>query len=116
MAARISEKTEVSVPLKNIVGLLVAVAAGTGAYFEVVERMNSLEHRVSMAMMDVKANTEFRVKWPRGELGSLPADAKQDLLIESLERRLNHVDKRLEAVDDLRVTTKLLEQKLETRK
>jgi hypothetical protein len=113
MAQRLSETTEFSIPLKSIVGMLVAVGLGTGAYFEAMERISKVEHEFQMIQMSVKANSEFRIRWPRGELGSLPADAKQDLLIEGLERKTDRLEKRLERVDDLQVRTKLIEQRLE---
>lgn len=115
MATRISESTEFSVPLKNIIGMLFAVAAGTAAYYSAMERINSLEHQLAMLKMDISANSEFRTRWPRGELGSLPDDARQDLLIESLQSATNRLDKRLERVDDLQVRVKLVEQKIEDR-
>jgi hypothetical protein len=113
MVAKLSESTEIAVPLKNIIGMFVAVAAGTGAYFSVMESINSINHRLSMVSMDMKQNSEFRIRWPRGELGSLPADARQDLLIDSLNAQVARLEKRLEKVDDLQVKVKLVEQKLE---
>ena len=71
MVAKLSESTEIAVPLKNIIGMFVAVAAGTGAYFSVMESINSINHRLSMVSMDMKQNSEFRIRWPRGELGSI---------------------------------------------
>lgn len=116
MATKVNDRTELAVPIKNLVALLVAVAAGTGGYFTAMERITSLEHRLQMALMDVNQNSVFRVKWPRGELGSLPADARQDLLIESIQSALQRLDNRLIKVDDLQVRVKLLEQKTESKK
>jgi len=113
MAARVSENTELAIPVKNIIGMLIAVAMGTAAYYSSMERINKLEHRLAMLEMDITANSEFRTRWPRGELGSLPADARQDLLIDSLQTAAERLDKRLERVDDLQVRVKLVEQKLE---
>jgi NAD(P)H-dependent FMN reductase len=113
---RLSESTEFAVPLKNIVALLIAVSAGTIGYMEAIERINTLEHRIEIALMDVKQNTVFRIKWPRGELGSLPADARQDLLIEALQRHAERLGARMERVDDLQVRLKLVEQKLDDQK
>lgn len=113
MVAKLSEATEVAVPLKNIIGMFVAVAAGTGAYFSAMESINNINHRLSMMSIDMKQNSEFRIRWPRGELGSLPADARQDLLIDALNAQVARLEKRLEKVDDLQVKVKLVEQKLE---
>ena len=113
MAAKLSESTELAIPLKNIIGMLVAVAAGTGAYFSAMEQINSIRHSIDMMMVDVEQNAEFRIRWPRGELGSLPDDARQDLLIDSLQQQVERLDKRLERVDDLQVKVKLVEQRVE---
>jgi len=113
MAARVSESTELAIPVKNIIGMLIAVAMGTAAYYSSMERITKLEHQLAMLEMDITANTDFRTRWPRGELGSLPADARQDLLIDSLQTATERLDKRLERVDDLQVRVKLVEQKLE---
>jgi len=113
MAARVSESTELAIPVKNIIGMLIAVAMGTAAYYSSMERINALEHQLAMLQMDITSNSEFRIRWPRGELGSLPADARQDLLIDSLQTATHRLDKRLERVDDLQVRVKLVEQKIE---
>ena len=78
---KVSENTNVQMPLKTVVSLITLVAVGTWAYFGIIERLNSVETRVTLSEADLTKNTEFRIKWPRGELGSLPADAQQDLLI-----------------------------------
>lgn len=113
MTAKLSEATELAIPLKNIIGMLVAVSVGTGAYFSLVERINIIDHAIAMLRMDTKLNSEFRIKWPRGELGSLPADARQDLLMEAMQEQIDRLEKRLERVDDLQVRVKLAEQRLE---
>ncbi len=113
MAAKLSESTELAIPLKNIIGMLVAVAAGTGAYFSAMEKINSIRHSIDMMTVDVQQNSEFRIRWPRGELGSLPDDARQDLLIDSLQQQVERLEKRLERVDDLQVKVKLVEQRVE---
>lgn len=112
MATSVSENTELAVPLKNIIAMLIAVAAGTGGYFTAIERISSLEHQVAMMNMDVEQNSKFRILWPRGELGSLPADSRQDLLLDSLDNQLSRLEQRMERVDDLQVRLKLVEQRL----
>lgn len=115
MAQRINEGTEFAIPLRSLIGLVVMASLGTGGYFQAMGRISKIEHDFDMVQAQIKANSEFRVRWPRGELGSLPADAKQDLLIESLDRRADRIEKRMERVDDLQVRTKLIEQKLESK-
>ena len=72
---KLSENTEVSLPLRNILSMIAAVAVGTWAYFGIIERLNQLETEQTMMKADLEQNTEFRIKWPRGEMGSLPADS-----------------------------------------
>ena len=84
MMAKLSENTEVSLPLRNILSMIAAVAIGTWAYFGIIERLNKIETNYTMMSSDVEMNTEFRIKWPRGEMGSLPADSEQFMLIEHL--------------------------------
>ena len=112
MVAKVSDNTEITIPLRTIIALLFAVATGTAGYFSLTERVNSIDHYLQMMDMDLKKNTEFRIRWPRGELGSLPADARQDLLITNLQGQIGRIERILEKVDDLQVRTKLIEQKL----
>jgi hypothetical protein len=71
-------------PVRNLISLIVAVALGVWAYFGIVERLNKIETQMVLFESDLVKNTEFRIKWPRGDLGSLPADAEQFMLIEHL--------------------------------
>ena len=79
---KVSDKTEIGLPLKNLLGLLAAVSTAVWAYFGIIERLNTIETNGKLMIVDVEKNTEFRIKWPRGEMGSLPADSEQFLLIE----------------------------------
>ena len=84
----ISDKTAISMPMRNLLAILSAVAVGVWAFFGIQERLNNVETRVTLSESDLTKNTEFRIKWPRGELGSLPADSQQDLLIEFLSGQI----------------------------
>ena len=84
----VSDKTAISMPMRNLLAILSATAVGVWAFFGIQERLNTLEPRVTLSESDLTKNTEFRIKWPRGELGSLPADAQQDLLIEFLSGQI----------------------------
>ena len=86
--AKISDNTVVATPLRNIISLIAAAAVGTWAYFGVIERLNQIETNITLMSTDLKENTEFRIKWPRGEMGSLPADSEQFMLIEHLASQL----------------------------
>lgn len=89
MAAKISEDTVIATPLRNIISIIAAVAVGTWAYFGVIERLNQVETNITLMNTDLEKNTEFRIKWPRGEMGSLPADSEQFMLIEHLSGQLD---------------------------
>ena len=79
-----SSNTSVDMPLKNLIGIVCSVAVGVWAYFGIIERLNTLETDNHLIKKDLENAVEFSIKWPRGELGSLPADSEQFLLIESL--------------------------------
>ena len=120
---RVSDNTAISMPMRNLLSILGAVAVGVWAYFGVIERINSIENDNVLIKKDLDQAVEFSIKWPRGELGSLPADSEQFLLIESLlgdveyiqleikesrhnavniDRLQKDVDKILEAIDMLK--------------
>ena len=79
---KVSENTSVDMPLKNLISIIGAVAIGVWAYFGNIERLNTLETDNHLIKKDLEGAVEFSIKWPRGELGSLPADSEQFLLIE----------------------------------
>tara|TARA_R100001143_G_scaffold48670_1_gene43540 strand:+ start:36 stop:470 length:435 start_codon:yes stop_codon:yes gene_type:complete len=80
----VSDKTKFAMPIRNLISLIASVAVGVWAYFGMVERLNKIETEMILVNSDLVKNTEFRIKWPRGELGALPADAEQFMLIEHL--------------------------------
>jgi len=84
MALKISEEAAVQMPMKTVASLIALVALGTWAYFGVIETQNKLSTEVELMQKDLTENTEFRIKWPRGQLGSLPADSEQFMMIEDL--------------------------------
>ena len=94
--AKISEDTVIATPLRNIISIIAAVAVGTWAYFGVIERLNQIETNITLMQNDVVENTNFRIKWPRGEMGSLPADSEQFMLIEHLAGELDKLTKEIE--------------------
>src|SRR5210317_2601196 len=80
----ISEEASVQMPMKTVASLIVLVAIGTWVYFGLIETQNSHHTRLQLMESDLEKNTEFRIKWPRGLMGSLPADSEQFMLIEDL--------------------------------
>jgi len=95
--AKISENTEVALPLRNMISLIAAASIATWAYFGIVERINNLETSTTMMKSDLEFNTEFRIKWPRGEMGSLPADSEQFMMIEHLAEELEKLTVEIES-------------------
>jgi|TARA_B100000902_G_C27127773_1_gene822007 hypothetical protein len=93
---RVSENTEVALPLRNIISMVVAASLATFAYFSIIERLNTIETNITMMNSDLEQNTEFRIKWPRGEMGSLPADSEQFMLIEHLATELEKLQNEIE--------------------
>jgi|TARA_Y100000401_G_scaffold117424_2_gene126194 hypothetical protein len=88
---KISENTSVAMPVRNLISIIAAVALGVWGYFGIVERLNQVETEIQLMKSDLEKNTEFRIKWPRGEMGSLPADAEQFMLIEYTGKQLNQL-------------------------
>jgi len=97
MASKLNENTEVALPLRNIISMIVAAAVATWAYFGIIERLNQMETNITMMESDLNMNTEFRIKWPRGEMGSLPADSEQFMLIEHLADELEKLTEEIES-------------------
>ena len=93
---KLSDSTEVSLPLRNMISLIAGASVATWAYFGIVERLNQIETQQHMMQSDLEMNTEFRIKWPRGEMGSLPADSKQFMLIEHLSSELEKLTTEIE--------------------
>ena len=81
---KLREESGIDLSIKNLVSIIIAVAVSVWAYFGIIERLNIIETNGKLMLSDVEKNTEFRIKWPRGEMGSLPADSEQFLLIEDL--------------------------------
>ena len=94
---KISDEAAVQMPMKTVASLITLVAIGTWAYFGLIETQNKLLTKVELMSSDLEMNTEFRIKWPRGQLGSLPADSEQFMMIEDLYKQ---VDKLIEAIED----------------
>ena len=92
----ISEEAAVQMPMKTVASLIIIVALGTMGYFQIVERLNIADTRIQIMEKDLEENTEFRIKWPRGQLGSLPADSEQFMLIEDLYKQVEQLQKNQE--------------------
>ena len=101
--AEVSENTNLTIPLKNILGMIAFTAIATMAYFSIESRLTTLEHNIDMTDVEIKSNSEFRILWPRGQLGSLPADARQDMLLEALDRDISELRELQDNVHELTI-------------
>jgi transcription elongation factor GreA-like protein len=110
---KISDQTSVSMPMRNLISIIGAVGIGVWAYFGVIERLNNIETQGKLMLADVKKNTEFRIGWPRGEMGTLPADAQQDMLIEFMAAQLESVATEMESMMSNTVNIKRAQQDIE---
>ena len=112
-ATVVSDKSAIAMPIKNLIGIIGSVAVGVWAYFGIIERLNSIETKATLAEADLEKNTEFRIKWPRGEMGSLPADAQQDMLIEFMAQQLEGMKAEMESMMSNTVNIKRAQQDIE---
>ena len=106
----ISDKSAVAMPIKNLIGIIGSVAVGVYAYFGIMERISNLETNYKLIATDIEKNIEFRIKWPRGELGSLPADSEQFMLIEHMAGQLENIQKQMEDMKFNQVNIKRLQE------
>ena len=121
---RVSDQTAVSMPMKNLIAIIGAVAVGVWAYFGVIERLNKLETNTTLLEKDltqseealgadIEKNNEFRIKWPRGDMGSLPADSEQFMLIEFLSGQVESIQKDLQNMMNNAVNIERLQKDME---
>ena len=93
---KISEHAAVQMPMKTVASLIALVAIGTWGYFGIIEKQNRMATTLELMERDLEMNTEFRIKWPRGQLGSLPADSEQFMMIEDLYKSVDKLQKAIE--------------------
>ena len=93
---KISEEAAVQMPMKTVASLIAMVAIGTWAYFGIIETQNRVTTQLEIMSKDLEMNTEFRIKWPRGQMGSLPADQEQFMMIEDLYKTVDRINKAIE--------------------
>ena len=94
----ISESAAVQMPMKTVASLIIIVALGTMGYFQIIERLNIADTRIQIMEKDLEENTEFRIKWPRGQLGALPADSEQFMMIEDLYKTTDKLNSHIESM------------------
>ena len=110
MALKISEEAKVQMPMKTVASLIALVAIGTWAFFGIQEKLNQNSTQIEIMDKDLVMNTEFRIKWPRGLLGSLPADSEQFMLIEELYKQIDKLQIRVDSMLHNEVGIKALDK------
>ena len=99
--------------MKTVASLIIIVALGTMGYFQIIERLNVADTRIQIMEKDLEENTEFRIKWPRGQLGSLPADSEQYMMIEDLYKTTDKLNKHIESMALNKVNIEFLRKQMD---
>ena len=110
---KISEEAAVQMPMKTVFSLIAMVAIGTWAYFGINESLNKHATQLELMEKDLEMNSEFRIKWPRGMLGSLPADSEQFMMLEDLYKTTDRINKQIENMMHNKVNIEFLTKKIE---
>ena len=110
---RISEEAAVQMPMKTVASLIVMVAIGTWAYFGIIEKQNKMATQLELMSKDVENNSEFRIKWPRGQMGTLPADSEQYMMIEDLYKTTDRLNQHIESMALNKVNIEFLTKQME---
>jgi hypothetical protein len=113
MTLKISEEAAVQMPMKTVASLIALVAIGTWAFFGIQEKLNSNSTKLELMQKDLIENTEFRIKWPRGQLGSLPADSEQFMMIEDLYKTTDKLNMHIESMALNKINIEFLTKQLE---
>ena len=109
----IGEEARVQMPMKTVASLIVIVAMGVWGYFGIVEKLNQHSTRLELMEKDLTENTDFRIKWPRGQLGSLPADSEQFMMIEDLYKTTDKLNADIESMALNKVNIEFLRKQMD---
>ena len=109
----IGEEARVQMPMKTVASLIVIVAMGVWGYFGIVEKLNQHSTRLELMEKDLTENTDFRIKWPRGQLGSLPADSEQFMMIEDLYKTTDKLQSHIENMALNKVNIEFLRKQMD---
>ena len=110
---RISEEAAVQMPMKTVASLILLVAIGTWAYFGIIEKQNKMATQLELMSKDVENNSEFRIKWPRGQMGTLPADSEQYMMIEDLYKTTDRLNQHIESMALNKVNIEFLTKQMD---
>ena len=113
MTLKISDEARVQMPMKTVFSLIAMVAIGTWAYFGIIENQNRMSTQLEIMNKDLEMNTEFRIKWPRGMLGSLPADSEQYMMLEDLYKTTDRINEQIENMMHNKVNIEFLTKQME---
>ena len=113
MTLKISDEAKVQMPMKTVASLITLVAIGTWAYFGLIETQNRITTQIEIMNKDLEHNTEFRIKWPRGMLGALPADQEQLMMLEDLYKAVDRLNKAIEEGMHNKVNIEFLQKQVE---
>ena len=109
---KISENTAVSMPMKNLISIIAAVAVGVWAYFGIVETLNKHSTTLELMQKDLEANSEFRIKYPRGELGQSSGEAELFMLVEHMAGLIESMDEELKGMRNNRINIDFLKEQV----
>ena len=107
---KVSESTNIAMPIKNLISIIAAVAIGVWAYFGITEKLNNHATQLELMSKDLEKAVEFSIKWPRGEMGSLPADSEQFLLIEDSIKDIEKIQEQMESMMHNKVNIERLQK------
>jgi len=110
---KFSEEASVQMPFKTVASLITMVAIGTWAYFGLIETQNRVTTQIELMQKDLEMNSEFRIKWPRGLLGSLPADSEQYMMLEDLYKTTDRINKQIESMMHNKINIDFLSKQME---
>ena len=109
---KISENTPVSMPMKNLISIVIAVAVGVWAYFGIVETLNKHSTTLELMQKDLEANSEFRIKYPRGELGQSSGEAELFMLVEHMAGLIESMDEELKGMRNNKINIDFLKEQV----
>jgi len=110
---KISEEAAVQMPMKTVASLIIIVGLGTMGYCQIIERLNVADTRLQIMEKDLEENTEFRIKWPRGQLGSLPADSEQYMMLEDLYKTTDKLSEHIDSMSLNKVNIEFLTKQMD---
>jgi len=110
---KISDKTAISMPMRNLIGIITAVSVGVWAFFGIQETLNKHSTTLELMEKDLEQNSEFRIKYPRGELGQSAGEAELFMLVEHMAGQVSKIEDRMENMMSNSVNIERLQKDME---